>query len=157
VRISKVFWVERVWWWTASFLSPPTTRLLTTLCSSRYRKMILGSQCMMGETWNKVRAKFRFSLRAKHVFFGSHHCAAVLFSQVPKKYTDLDLSLLYILILETFCKFARNNFFLIFLCLLPADMLERWPQVCHVKITFTLLPTNCFVSTTTNSTRCLVN
>ena len=36
MRISKVFWVKRVWWWTASFLSPPTTRLLTTLCSSRY-------------------------------------------------------------------------------------------------------------------------
>jgi len=32
----KPFWLERVWWWTASFLSAPTTRLLTTLCSSRY-------------------------------------------------------------------------------------------------------------------------
>ena len=41
--------------------------------------------------------------------------------------------------------------------LLPADMLERWPQVCRVKITLTLLPTNCFVSTRTNSMKCLVN
>jgi len=36
-------------------------------------------------------------------------------------------------------------------------MLERWPQVCRVKITFTLLPTNCFVSTTINLIKCLVN
>jgi len=41
--------------------------------------------------------------------------------------------------------------------LLPADMLERWPQVCRVKITFTLPLTNRFVSTTTNSMKCLVN
>jgi len=30
--------------------------------------------------------------------------------------------------------------------LLPVDMLERWPHVCRM-MTFTLLPTNCFVST----------
>ena len=36
-------------------------------------------------------------------------------------------------------------------------MLERWPQVCRVKITFALLTTNRFVSTTTNSMKCLVN
>jgi len=41
--------------------------------------------------------------------------------------------------------------------LLPAAMLERWPQVCRVKITLTLLLTNCFVSTTTNSMKCLGN
>jgi len=37
------------------------------------------------------------------------HRAAVLFSQVPKKCTDLDLSLLYILTLETHSKFARKK------------------------------------------------
>jgi len=42
-------------------------------------------------------------------------------------------------------------------CLLPTDMLERWPQVCCVKITFTVLPTNHFVSTTTNLMKCLIN
>jgi len=31
--------------------------------------------------------------------------------------------------------------------LLPATLIEYWPQVCHVKITFELLPTNSFVST----------
>ena len=41
--------------------------------------------------------------------------------------------------------------------LLPADMLERWPHVCCVKITFTLLLTDCFVSTATNSMKCVVN
>jgi len=41
--------------------------------------------------------------------------------------------------------------------LLLEDMHERWPHFCRVKITFTLLPTNSFVSTTTNSMKCLVN
>jgi len=37
----------------------------------------------------------------------------------------------------------------------PADMLERWPQVCRVKIMFTKLLTNRFVSMKTNSMKCL--
>jgi len=41
--------------------------------------------------------------------------------------------------------------------MLTADMLERWPQVCRIKITFGLLPTNRFVSTQTNSMKCLIN
>ena len=36
-------------------------------------------------------------------------------------------------------------------------MLERWPQVCHVKITFTLLLTSRLVSTTIHSMKCIVN
>ena len=36
-------------------------------------------------------------------------------------------------------------------------MPEHWPQVCRVKITFDLLLTICFVSTTTNSMKCVVN
>ena len=42
------------------------------------------------------------------------HWAAVLFSQVPTKYTDLNLSHLYILIRGTYGKFARKNVFLAF-------------------------------------------
>jgi len=38
-----------------------------------------------------------------------------------------------------------------------AALLERWPQVCRVKITFPKLPTNRFVSTTKNSMKCVVN
>jgi len=41
--------------------------------------------------------------------------------------------------------------------LLSTAQLERWPQVCRVKITFTELPTNRFVSTTQNSMKCVVN
>jgi len=41
--------------------------------------------------------------------------------------------------------------------LLPADMFERCPRVCCVKITFTSLLTNLFVSTSTNSMKYLVN
>ena len=40
------------------------------------------------------------------------HCAAVLQTQVPKLCTDLDPSLLHILILGTYGKFARKNNFL---------------------------------------------
>jgi hypothetical protein len=36
-------------------------------------------------------------------------------------------------------------------------MLERWQHVCRIKISFTLLPTNRFVSTKTNLMKCLVN
>jgi len=43
---------------------------------------------------------------------GFCHCDAVLFSLVPKLCTDLDLSLLYILILGRYSKFARENSFL---------------------------------------------
>jgi len=43
---------------------------------------------------------------------GFCHCAAVLIARVPKLYTDLDLSLLYILILGTYSKFARKIIFL---------------------------------------------
>jgi len=50
------------------------------------------------------------------------HCAAVLFSKVPKKWKDLDFSLLYILILGTCGKFARkNNFLALGVC---------FPQTC---------------------------
>ena len=46
------------------------------------------------------------------------HCAAVLQTQVPKLCTDLDLSLLYILIFGTYSKFARkNNFLALGVCL----------------------------------------
>jgi len=43
--------------------------------------------------------------------FGSRHCASVLPKQVPKLFTDLNLSFLYILILGTYSKFARENDF----------------------------------------------
>jgi len=56
--------------------------------------------------------KIWFFLRAKRVFFGSRFYSEVLFSQVPKKCTDLDLGLLCNLMLETYSKFARKNNFL---------------------------------------------
>jgi len=43
---------------------------------------------------------------------GFCHCATVLQTQVPKLCTDLHLSLLYILILRTYSKFARKNHYL---------------------------------------------
>ena len=56
--------------------------------------------------------KIRFFLRRNTFFFGFCHCAAVQHTQVPKLGTDLDLSLLYILMLRTYRKFARENNFL---------------------------------------------
>jgi len=41
--------------------------------------------------------------------------------------------------------------------LLSAALLERWPQVCRVKITFSKLPTNRFGSSTKISMKCIVN
>ena len=37
------------------------------------------------------------------------------------------------------------------------SVLERWPHICRVKITFTKLPTNRFVSKTKNTMKCVVN
>jgi len=55
-------------------------------------------------------------IREKNVFrrrkIGFCHCTSVLKAQVPKLCTDLDLSLLYILILGTYSKFARKIIFL---------------------------------------------
>jgi len=53
---------------------------------------------------------------------GICHCAAVLQMQVPKLCTDLDLRLLYILILGTYSKFARKNIFL--------SLGVYFPQLC---------------------------
>ena len=57
-------------------------------------------------------AKSGFSSGRNAFFFESRFYSAVLFSQVHKKCTDLDLSLLYNLILETYGKFAVKNSFL---------------------------------------------
>jgi len=42
-------------------------------------------------------------------FVGSRHCTAAFFLEVPKSCTDIDTSLLYILILETYSKLIRKN------------------------------------------------
>ena len=59
-----------------------------------------------------MMAKFNFCCGRDNFFFGIRFCSAILFSQVPKKCTDLDLSLLYNLILGTHSEFARQNGFL---------------------------------------------
>jgi len=56
--------------------------------------------------------KIRFFLRRNKSFFQKSHCALVLQTQVPKLWTDLDLSFLYILISGTYSKFTRKNNFL---------------------------------------------
>ena len=61
--------------------------------------------------------------------------------------------------LGAYGKFARKNSFQESSArrLLSAFMLECWLLVCCVKITFTVLLTNCFVSTTANWRQNLVN
>jgi len=77
---------------------------------------------------------------------GSHHCAVVLFLYILKLYTDLDLTLLYILMSRTYGKFALGTWNASAWCLRPAAMLQRWLHVCRIKITLTQLRTNWFVS-----------
>jgi len=105
------------------------------------------------------QSKTDFFCVETHFFLGGRHCAAVLQTQVPKLCTDLDLRLLYILILGTYSKFARKNNFLACSArrLLFAALLQRWPQVCRVKITFRVLLTIRFVSITKISMKCVVN
>jgi len=75
--------------------------------------------------------------------------AAAFFLKVSKLCTNKDQTLLHILILGTYTKFVWKNASA--RRLPPAALLERWPQECRFNITFALLPTICFVSTTTNS------
>ena len=88
---------------------------------------------------------------------GSLHCAAAFFLQVPKLCKDLDLTPLYILILRTHTKFVWKNNMASARRLPPADLLEHWQQVCRVKNHVYITTDNFFVSTTTNSMKCLVN
>ena len=101
-------------------------------------------------------AKSDFSCVETPFLSGSRHCTSVLQTQFPKLCTDLHLCLLYILILGTYSNFARKNHFLA-RRLLSAALLECWLQVCRVKITFTILPTNRFVCTTKKLMKCVVN
>jgi len=68
----------------------------------------------------------------------SRHCAAVFFLRVAEECTDIDLTLFYILILKIkqirmeIWNASTRRLFL-------AAWLERWPQVCRVKIAFELI------------------
>jgi len=94
--------------------------------------------------------------RPNTFLIGSQHCTAAFFLQVTKLCTDLDPTLLYILnwniyqiCMEKSNTSARH---------LPlAALLEPWPQVRRIKITFTVLPTNRLVSITTNSMKYFVD
>ena len=88
---------------------------------------------------------------------GSLHRAAAFFLQVSKLCTDLDQTLVYISVVGTYSKFALENKNASAWRLLPADTHERWPHVCRIKIMFTLLTTNSFVSTTKNWMKFLLN
>jgi len=108
--------------------------------------------------------KIRQILRRNTFLIETRHPAAAFsgFLHVPKLCADLDPTLLYILIRcimisGTHSKFLRKNKNTCAQRLLPATLLERWPHVCLVKITFGLLPMDCFVCTRTNSMKCLVN
>jgi len=57
-------------------------------------------------------AKSDFSCVETRVFSASPNCASFFRTQVPKLCTDLDVSLLHILISGTYSEFARKNNFL---------------------------------------------
>jgi len=91
-------------------------------------------------------------------FIWSWHCAAAFCLQNSKLCTDLDLSFFYILFVTTYTKFGwENKMPLLGVCLPQPQAARVLAAGCRVKITFTLWPTNCFVSTTTNSIKCVVN
>jgi len=70
----------------------------------------------------RAMAKSDFSCVKTRFFPGFCHCAGILQRQVPKLCAELDLGLLYILILGTYRQFARkNNFLSLGVC---------FPQLC---------------------------
>ena len=73
-------------------------------------------------------------------FVRSHHCKAAFFLQVPKKCTNVDLTLLYILIWGTYTKFIRENKMLMLSVCLPQPCSSDGRCQClpcqdHVRIT----------------------
>ena len=102
-------------------------------------------------------SKFRIFFGGRNTcFFGSRHGTAVLFSQVPKKCTDLDLSLLYILISGTYSKLnLKNDFLALSVCIRsPARALAAsLPRQDHVYKT----TDESFRFTTKKSMKCVVN
>jgi len=90
----------------AAVLQTQVPKLCTALDFSLLYILILG-------TYSKFARKNNFlALGVCFPQLCSSDCAAVLQTQVPKLCTALDLSLLYILILGTYSKFARKNNFL---------------------------------------------
>ena len=84
-------------------------------------------------------------------FVKSCHCTVAFSSQVLTRLscTDLHLTLLYISILRIFSKFlpGKTNSS----SCARRVMLERWPQVCHIKITSEYLSNSWFVSIRPNT------
>jgi len=102
-------------------------------------------------------AKILFFLRAKYVFFRKLPLRiGSLFASNQKVHRPRSQSFLHFDIWNMYqihseIQFSSARRFL------SAALLERWPQVCRVKITFSKLPTNCFVSTTKISMKCVVD
>jgi len=88
---------------------------------------------------------------------GSRHCTAAFSLQVLKLYTDLDPTLLHILILRTYTKFILTNIMLAMFASRRHARALAANLPCRNHVTFTLLPTDDFVSTTTNSMKYVVN
>ena len=86
---------------------------------------------------------------------GFCHCAAVLQTQVPKLCTDLDLSLLYILILGTYSKFARKNNFLALGVCFPQPCSSAGRRFAASRSRLQTYRRN-FICTTKNSMECVV-
>ena len=153
-------WLLRIWGRVGYFSNEHRFLVESTLQSISSNFFFVKTNQLGGSNPNviltrQICGQQKTYLTAK--FVGSRHCASAFFLQVPEKRTDIDFTLLYILILGRYTKFVRKNKMLASRRLLPAAMLECWPQVCRIKITFGLLLTDWFVSTKKNSMKCLVN
>jgi len=93
-------------------------------------------------------AKFRFFLRAKHICFRKSPWHNFSLYANTQKHTDLDLKILYILILGTYNKLARKNNFLarLSVCFLQPRLCSSAGRrlATSFRILFTLLSTNRF-------------
>ena len=89
-----------------SDLGPCTTSGLLKrmrLCSADLR------QILRPNIFFNQKSALRSRIPLARFLIGSQHCASIFFLQVQKLCTDLDLSLLYTLILATYTKFVWEN------------------------------------------------
>ena len=101
--------------------------------------------------------QYRFFLRAYYIFFRKSPLvrSAFLFTSTQKVHRPRSDSPQHFDIQNIYSTLAPKISFLALCVLLFTHPLERWPQVYRIKIIFTLLLTNRFVSTTMNAIKFL--
>ena len=133
------------------FLGPTSSIRCGTVASSYFIDQV-GYLPSKKERKNKHR-----KIGQTHSKIWSRHCAAAFPLQVPKSCTDLNLTMLYISILDTYSKFVRENKILALCVCLPQPCPSAGRRFAVSRPRLTEYWQFVSFNTTTNSMKCFVN